>query len=304
MIKSIKYAAFILLVILMFCFSGCANNKNKSGSGDEQVLAGFENLLRGANEKSVLSFIDENIGNVSRQTADKLVYGYEKLQKDALNDLEEQFSGSKEEKWTITIPQGLQKEFGYSFSMDKIDSIKDPQLKEILQEVRNSGYLARTAEGMYFPVINYDFYKKYSGYLTDQTKDYYSIMAEGSNQPAVDDGCLKITPDDILERMEAQQIYINKYPGSPKLRDIKDLYITYVSFYLCGTDNTPAFSYDTKVLNSGFKESYQNYRLTDTVFGREFIFYFETLKKEEYKLTDKISSARNKLIENIKQSLE
>jgi len=261
-------------------------------------------LLRGANEKAVLSFIDENIGKVSRQTADKLVYGYEKLQKDALNDLEEQFSGSKEEKWTITIPQGLQKEFGYSFSMDKIDSIKDPQLKEILQEVRNSGYLVRTTEGMYFPVINYGFYKKYSGYLTDQAKDYYSIMAEGSNLPAVDDGSLIITPDDILERVEAQQIYINKYPGSPKLRDIKDLYIAYVSFYLCGTDNTPAFSCDTKVLNSGFKESYQNYRLTDTVFGREFTFYFETLKKEEYKLTDKISSARNKLIENVKQSLE
>lgn len=302
--KSIKYAALVLLVVFTFCCFGCAQNQNKSVNKDEQILAGFENLQQGANEKAVLNFIDENIGQVSRQTADELVYGYEKVQKNTLNDLEKQFSGGKETKWTITIPHGLQKEFGYSFSMEKIDSIKDPQLKESLQEVRDTGYLVRTAEGMYFPVINYNFYKKYSGYLTDQAKEYYSIMAEESNRPAVDDGSLKITPDEILKRMEALQSYLDKYPSPPKLRDIKDLYLTYVGFYLCGADNTPAFSYSTKVLNNDFKESYQNFKAADTVFGREFTAYFETLKNEGYKLTDKISSARNKLIEKVKQSLE
>ena len=304
MIKSLKYAALILLVLLTFSCFGCANNKNKSKNEDEQVLAGFENVLQGANEKVVLAFIDENITKVSRKAADKLVYGYEKLQKNKLNDLEQQFSEGKEEKWTITIPRGLQKEFGYFFSMDKIDSIKDPQLKEILQEVRDTGYLARTAEGMYFPVINYDFYRKYSGYLTDQAKDYYSIMSEESNKIAVDDGSLQITPDDILKRMEAQQIYINKYPGSPKLRDIKDLYIKYVGFYLCGAINTPAFSYNAKILNADFKKSYQNFKAADTVFGREFTAYLESLKNEGYRLTDKILSARNELIEKVKKSLE
>ncbi|HAG10378.1 MAG TPA: hypothetical protein DCK76_03105 [Desulfotomaculum sp.] len=304
MIKSIKYTSLILLVILTFCFFGCTSNENKGGSGDEQILAGFKNLHQEANKKAVLAFIDENIGKCSQGAADKLVYGYEELQKNALDDLEKQFPGGKEEKWTITIPQGLQKEFGYSFSMDKINSIKDPQLKEILQEVRDTGFLVRTAEGMYFPVINYNFYEKYSGYLTGQAKDYFSIMAEESKRIAVDDGSLQITPNDILKRMKAQQIYINKYPGSPKLRDIKDLYIIHTGFYLCGADNTPAFSYDTKVLNSDFRESYQDYKLNDSVFGGEFVTYFETLKKEGYKLTDKISDARNKLIEKVKQSLE
>ena len=38
---------------------------------------------------------------------DKLVNGYENLQKNALDDLNKQFSEGKEEKWTVIVPQNV-----------------------------------------------------------------------------------------------------------------------------------------------------------------------------------------------------
>ncbi|GAB6274538.1 MAG: hypothetical protein STSR0004_14010 [Peptococcaceae bacterium] len=303
-IRTIKHITLVLLVLLTFCFFGCADKTNQDISKDSQVLTSYEKLLQAANEKDILVFIDQNISRVSRETADKLVNGYENLQKNALDDLNKQFSEGKEEKWTIIIPQGLQKEFGYSFTMEKIDSIKDKQLRETLQRVRDTGYLVRTDEGMYFPVINYDFYTQYSRYLTGQMKDYYLIMAHESKTRALVDGALLIKPDDILKRIEKQEIYIKNYPGSSKLGDIKDLYINYVRFYLFGIDNTPAFSYNSKALTDNFKQIYQNFQLTSTILGKEIAPYFETLKNEGYMLTNKVATERNKVLEKIKKDIE
>ncbi len=307
MMRLVKILA-VLLSILMLGLVGCAKQSeqvNMEKPQDETVLAGFNQLIGvNAAENDILDFIDANIGKVSKEGAGWLVTGYEARQKSSLALLDEQFTEGKEEKWSVIIPNGLQ-EFGYIFSMDKIDEVEDAELKKMLEEVRDTGYKVRTAEGMYFPVIDYQFYEKYYPYLADELKGYYGLMAVESGAPPAVDAALQITPDELLNRIVAQETYINQYPGSQKRQDVETLYLRYVGFYLFGINNTPAFAYDTKVLRSDFKQSYDNFKAVgDSKFGAAFSPYLEVLKNENYVLTDNVTSEQQKVIEKVKQALK
>ncbi|OPX84144.1 MAG: hypothetical protein A4E53_03919 [Pelotomaculum sp. PtaB.Bin104] len=270
---------------------------------DQGVLAEFERLIReNAAEKEILAYIDANIVKVTKESANQLVTGFEARQKKALEELDQQFASGKEEKWTKTIHNGLQKEFGYSFSMQQLGEIKDPEIKKMLEEVRDTGYRVRSAEGMYFPVIDYQFYQRYYAYLTEDIKNYYVLMATESNSPPAADAALLITPDEILKRIVAQENYLKGYPGSAKLKDIEELYLRYVNFYLFGLNNTPAFAYNTRVLRKDFQESYNNFDPTaGGKFAEAFSGYFEVLKNANYTLTDKVVQERQKVIDKVKQ---
>ncbi len=54
--------------------------------------------------------------------------------------------------------------------------------------------------------------------------------------------------DDVLDRAMNQEKFINQYPNSVKIDDVKKLYTKYVGFILFGLNNMPLFSYDSKVI--------------------------------------------------------
>jgi len=53
---------------------------------------------------------------------------------------------------------------------------------------------------MFFPVIDYEVYKKYSEYVTEDVKEYINIMAEESNNPPAKDAALVVGWDEVLKR--------------------------------------------------------------------------------------------------------
>jgi len=45
------------------------------------------------------------------------------------------------------------------FDLGKVYEIEDEKVRELLSKTKNSGYRVETAEGMFFPVIDYEVYK-------------------------------------------------------------------------------------------------------------------------------------------------
>jgi len=76
--------------------------------------------------------------------------------------------------------------------LGKVYEIEDEKVRELLSKTKNSGYRVETAEGMFFPVIDYEVYKKYSEYVTEDVKEYINIMAEESNNPPAKDAALVV----------------------------------------------------------------------------------------------------------------
>lgn len=261
---------------------------------EKSILDNFDNLInKNASTAEVSKFVEDNISKVSKENASILLYKLEEYQKKNLTKLEEQFAND------MDIQISMNKVYKADFDINKLDYIQDKKLKDILVEMRNSGYKIETAEGMYFPVLNYEIYKTYSSYVTEDLKEYIEIMAVESNKVSVKDGAIMITWDELLQRAFNQEQFIDKYKNSVKINDIKELYKRYTVFVLYGTNNTPLFSYDTKVLSSEAKNSYiketrsnNNSKLLSNVKG-----LLNVLEKNNYKLTDEVERYRKSILQ-------
>jgi len=267
-------------------------NDNKQN----EIMDEFNSLVKkdmGLNE--TIKFIDKNISLLSKENASIMIDKLEEAQKENLQKLEEKFYADG------TVQFKMNKIYKPEFDINKIDNVKDNELKDLLTETRDSGYKIQTAEGSYFPIINYEFYRKYSSYVTSDIKDYIDIMAVESNKSPAKDAALVIGWDEVLKRALNQEQFINQYSDSVKIYDVKQLYKEYVSYILFGLNNTPLFNYDSKIIVDDAKSIYMktiedntDSKLVDTLRG-----YFDVLKNSNYKLTDEIDEYRKNALENI-----
>ena len=181
--------------------------------------------------------------------------------------------------------------------------LDDQKLKELLLETRSSVYKIETAEGMFFPIIDYQFYKKYSSYLTTDMWDYIRIMSVESNQVPAKDAALVIDWNEVVNRALSQEEFIVQYPGSTKISDIKDLYKKYLTFIFYGLNNSPLFSYDSKIMATEARNIYlevvNRNRYKNSVLLEYLKEYLKLLERNNYKLTDEVMNYRKWAEEDI-----
>ncbi|MGE5632666.1 MAG: hypothetical protein ACM3TR_16490 [Caulobacteraceae bacterium] len=311
-----KLLAGVLLVSVIAVQIGCSpvdNSKGVNGSGTKQeetnkqakdekekqaaIAADFKALVdKESGVQELIGFIDKNISSVSKDVASIMITGLEEAQKKYLPDLEKEFYSD------VSIQEKMLKEYPRGFDMGKIDNVKDEKLKKLLVETRDSGYKVETAEGMYFPIINYQFYKKYSSYATPDIAEYVNIMSVESDKVPAKDAAIVIGWDEVLNRASSQEKFLEKYGDSIRADDIKELYKKYVTFALYGANNTPMFSYGKKLMDNEAKGIYakvaasnEGGKLKEIIAG-----FFDTVKKNGYKLTDEVDQYRKGIIDNIK----
>jgi hypothetical protein len=309
---NLKHALLIITVLsitLSLMLSGCsANGSGKGGSTvpdkntvadqedkQEKAMADLRALVEGNSDvKAVIEFIDNNISAFSKENASLAVSMLEEIQQKSLSALEDNYNNDD-------VQSKINEAYGFEVDLSSLDGINDSELKTLLEKTRDTGYRVETAEGMYFPVIDYGYLQKYSPYVTDDMKGYIDIMAMESGKWPAKDAALVIGWDEIVERAQQQEKFIEQYPDSPKTDDIKQLYKKYTSFILYGLNNTPLFDYSSKTMSEEAKKAYtqavkgdENSRLLKLV--RSFL---EVLEQNSYKLTDKVEEHRKSALDSI-----
>ena len=78
-----------------------------------------------------------------------------------------------------------------------------------------------TAEGMFFPVIDYEFYRRYLAYLDSDFREYIEIMSLESSEPPAKDAALVIGWDEVIERALRQEKFLISFPESSKVPEVK-----------------------------------------------------------------------------------
>jgi hypothetical protein len=276
--------------------SGDKENAIKQEAVQDKVAIDFNTLL-GSNPKAgaVVAFIDENISKVSKENASMMLVKLEDIQKKELPDLEARYNSLK------AVQTEIQTIYKPDFDLNKLDGIKDQELKNLLAETRDTGYKIETAEGMVFPVINYEFYKKYSTYVTEDIKDYIEIMAVESNKTPAKDAALIIGWDEIVNRALAQEKFIKNYPGTARINEMNQLQKRYITFMLFGANNTPLFSYDTKIMNpeaqAAYSDAIKNNKGSDLI--KMLDEYMNILNKTGYKFSDEADKFRKNITEKM-----
>lgn len=286
-----KKSVCILLIVLLAGLVGCSAPVEKKEDKQAVIIEEFNGLLAekvGVSE--IIRFIDENVELLPPEKAVVLIDGLEQRQKDSMSELEEKYYRSSIQSWSY-------EQYQEYADLKKIDELEDKQLKELLLETRDGGFKVETAEGSYFPIINYEFYKKYSSYMTQDFKEYIELMARESNAVPAKDAALVISWDEVLQRGLNQERFIQTYPDSTRVEQVKQLYKRYVSYIFSGLDNTPLFSYDTKTFKSEIKDSYLKVieGEGDSQLRKDIADFLTVLEENNDRLTDEVKSYLEKV---------
>ncbi|TEB06063.1 hypothetical protein Psch_03105 [Pelotomaculum schinkii] len=287
----------IILCLLVVVAAGCTAKKQTEPKPPAEpkantVMNDFQILTQeDAGVEEVANFINNNIASVSKEDASKLVDEFEKIQQKKLPQFESMFAED-------AIQSKINTEYK---SITAQADVKDNELKELLASTKNSGYKVETAEGMFFPIIDYSFYKKFSAFVTPDMKDYIDIMAEESDQVPAKDAALVIGWDEVLRRALNQEEFINAYKDSMKVDEVRELYKKYLTFTLYGLNNTPLFSYESKALDPKAREVYENAAANagNSEFLKTLGGYLDLLKDNNYKLTNEVEKYRDNVIKEL-----
>jgi hypothetical protein len=288
----LKKTAYLILSLILLIFAGCTA-QNQTGPDNQEkaetIMNDFQTLIRkDPSVEETANFLNNNIFNVSQEDASKMVDEFEKNQKKNLPQFEELFNSD-------SIQKKINSEYQ---SIINQAEIKDGELKEFLTKTTNSGYKIETAEGSFFPIINYEFYKKFSSYVTPDIKDYIEIMAVESNKAPAKDAEFVIGWNEIIKRALEQEKFLNTHKDSVKTAEIRQLYQKYLRFSLIGVDNTPLFRYDTKTMVDNAKEVYIN-AVKDTAasdYLKTLNGFLDLVKNSNFKLTQEVEQYRDNVL--------
>lgn len=239
------------------------------------------------------SYINKHIHSVNRYQAGLLVL---KLENAAHANL-----GSATDKLLAPKFQAtLAKAFSQGDSIDKVLSrVKDPALRKLLIDLRDSGYKLRMMEGMVYPIVDYDTYTRYQRYVSPDIKDYISLMAAESGAPSVGDAALLISWSEAIDRAVAQEAFIKAYPKSNRIAHIKMMYKASLTYIYYGMPNTPLFSYDRKVLDPDARKAYSKalskYDVSKSGFLKGLESWSDVLKSSGDKWTQQVEKRRKEL---------
>jgi hypothetical protein len=308
-----KWSMFIISVLFLLSLTGCAGNtagipaegaaaKNemKAKTASEKadvILEGLRKKIQSGEAKipDVIGYIDTSIPISSTKTASALIIELERLQKRELRKQEDKFYLGD------VVQRKMQETFPHGSDINSVDHVQDKELQALLLETKSYGYKIETAEGVFFPVIDYGAYQQYKLYVTNDMAAYIDIMTTEADKAPVKDAGLTIEWDEVITRAVTLENFIDQYDDSAKINDVRRMYQRYVSYALYGTNNTPLFNYDTKMMAPKAKESYAKAgdAYPDSKFVQALTEMMTVLEKNNGELTEEMEQYRKTATENL-----
>jgi ribonucleotide reductase alpha subunit len=262
-------------------------------NNDAVIMDNYKKLIESeAKPQDVFAFLDENAKALSKESTAIIVNDLEKLQNEYLLKLEEKYYENTE------IQAALSKIYLAKKDMNDPNNLGTEALKNLINETIKGGYKVETAEGMFFPIVNYSVYKRYSAFLPEDFNAYIELMSVESDKVPAKDAALVIGWDELLQRALKQEAFINKYSDSDKLSEVSKLYDKYKTFVFLGLNNTPLFAYEGNVMVENAKKVYADIDFTtnDSQLKKDLKKFMELLKASNYKLTPEIDKFRGEVI--------
>jgi len=280
-----------LLAVIAVAIAGCS--AKPPGESDKVLMESFEKLVAAEHdEKTVLDFARENMSKLSPVDATRVVAELEKTQKSLVEQrISEAFEGD--------LQQRLIEQSGMAAKIDSKDQVQDDDLKKYVETTRQRGYTLISLEGNFYPYIDYSMYKEYSKYVTEDWKSYIEIMNAEYSEFAMVDGHAAISMEEFLGRILAAEKFMEEFPDSQKVADIKELYMFYVAAYL----NWAVLEQPGNTLSQEAMEGYKKAIAMeeDSRFLELFKQYYKVLEAEGFKLTPTVQNEINKLTQTLRE---
>lgn len=261
---------------------------------DEIILSNFSHSLR---------LLYDSKNNLSKFENTELLMKYIEI-------LDEMIDAKSKELDGLFLEYQKDNNFDYLFkkyglTMEKLNNFDYINREKVLKDERklkrnlldniSLGYKVATSEGSYYYIVDYQSYiESFGESITNEYKDYLSILALNTNEPFIIDGSLSISREDLTERILLVESFKMIYPYSNLLPKINNIYKQYINFYFYGDLHNPNFNMDTLIIKQETLDEYE-----------------ETIKKYEYttfsnivrEFMDWLRKNQNVVDDNIREKL-
>ncbi|MGB7605508.1 MAG: hypothetical protein WBL93_08520 [Lutisporaceae bacterium] len=275
----------LILSILVMILSGCSiNGKGTFGAKEKEVISQLNSMKEQGNKpKEMFDYLNQNISLLDKKGATEAL-GI------LVGTLEEFETIYNERLFTENIPDLMFKYFEFKFDYNKIDSIKEQELKDLLTDIVWGGFKIVDTEGTFMVVVDYDNLRTFNNNVDDEINTYIDIMALRYNDPISIDEGLAIAPEELVNRIIQMENYLKSYDNNQRKEIMISMYEGYIMVYMSGTDNTPVFDFDTGTINPDMFKRFETTasKQKDSVFGKILSKYVELLKQEGFINTEKV----------------
>ncbi|ASS67421.1 MULTISPECIES: hypothetical protein [unclassified Paenibacillus] len=260
----------------------------------------YNEYIRLASSSKTLSqavaYLNKHIGEADKWTGSMMVLRLENAQTAGLESLQNRIAASSVQK---SIDAAWRK--GSSGSIDSlIKNAADEKTKKLLGEARSQGYRISTAEGMYFPEIDYVSYEAYKSHVGADIAAYIAMMSLETSKPTLRDAAIIIGWGELLQRNLAQEKFLRSYPSSNRKAKVESMYRLTKWNVFYGSNNTPLFDYESKVINAKAVEAYKKAVADGDVSKSPLLLklsnFLKVSDRNGGKLTDELSLWRSKQI--------
>jgi hypothetical protein len=257
---------------------------------ENELRNNFEKLKSGEKDPGkILKFLKENISDADQALADEIIYFNFNVSESTLEKFTDNYADSE-------IQNAIYSEFNGSTDLEELKTSQNRKLAIIAQETIDRNYKLFSVEGFVAPLVDYKAYSIYRQYLSKEMNDYMDILQAESDMPSAVDAGLTISLEDFVGRIMAAYEFVDNYPSSKMLEQIKNMRSGKIWIYFAGIDNTPVFDFDNIILPGRLKNFQETEtKLENTDFGELLKEYLDLLEKENYTRTQKINDYLEKL---------
>ncbi|GBF75113.1 hypothetical protein PA598K_03497 [Paenibacillus sp. 598K] len=258
-----------------------------TSSSSDQIYNTYLSIVQTPDRLSASwAYLKGNISKVSSYQASLMVLQLENALLRNQTKLEQRFFPDSVQKAISDVYR-----LGDSFGNVRA-KVKDAKVKALLDQASAQGYKLETAEGMFYPVINYSLFRQFDSHVGEDVRAYLAIMHEESKQAAVKDAALVIGYQQLVRRTLAMEQFVQKYPNSNRAKQVRERFELYRDFTFMGTNNTPLFDYETKQMQNNAKTGYANVlqwlSVEESSYLKSLAQFMELAQKHQYKDSDEI----------------
>lgn len=307
--KRLLIPVLILALVFVVILNGCkkeepieeptptlppTNGEVEEVEEDEKavIMDEFTEITEGNDPLLIKEYVDGNIGKLSQLEGNLMIDSLEKSLVDNLDEVTNRLATMDEDGELMEIASDE-----FFFPEDRVSEIKNEDLKREVATIFDTMYKLVNLEGSFYPVVDYAGLQEYNNYVTDEWKEYLAVKAMDSENPPLADGALRISFDDLADRIIKTENYLNKYLDSFRQAEMIDSYHNKITIYLKGVDNTPIADRNTKMLYTDVLDSYVNTSHNEGYITANILYrYVEAIENNDNIIDDNILQLADELI--------
>ncbi|PAF31746.1 hypothetical protein [Paenibacillus sp. 7516] len=221
-------------------------------SSSTAIYNTFQSTLQKKNGLSAAdTYLESNINKVTTHHATLMVLQLENARIKGLTAMTDRML-------VPNVQDKMIKAYKWNDSFTQLmERTKDSELRALLKEARDSGYRLVMLEGSLYPIMNYMAFQKYNSHVKPDIKQYINIMAVETGNLVAEDAALKIGYQEILNRALNQERFLQDYPKSNRVKQVRHLLNNYTLYTFYGLNNTPLFDYETNTMVANAQKGYK-----------------------------------------------